>query len=69
MQIETTLRQFVFVSNIVVAGYKIKRCVEYMDQTGKILRRQITAGNKDINPGKRLVTGILVQHRVHNIRY
>ena len=68
VQIDTTLRPFVFVSDIVVSADKIKWCTKYVNQPGKILRRQITARNDHINIGKGFLPHLLMQHRIHDVR-
>ena len=69
VQVKAALGQFIFVPDIVVSADIKKRRIKYMDQARKIFGRQIATGNNDINFCKRLAAGILVQHRIHHIRY
>jgi hypothetical protein len=69
VQIKSALGQFAVVSNIMVAAHKVQRSIKGVEQQGKVFRRQITAGNDDIDVCKGLLARVPVQHRIDDIRY
>ncbi len=56
VQVITTFRRLVFITNIMVALHIVKGGFKIMKQTGKVFRGQITTGNNEVNVRKR--TGI-----------
>jgi len=53
VQVITTFRLLIFITNIMVTLHIVKGCFKIMKQTGKVFRGQIATGNNEVNVRKK----------------